>query len=421
MTRRLYSKPPLLGPLSFLLPTDEQTWLLQACLWSGKRGEQAWSRWSAGIDDPASFLRQDKYGVKGLLPLLFDSLQHKAVFIDKEFQTYLRTAYLRDELRSRSYGRICREVTETFSSAGIPAIVLKGAALAETAYKTAALQHAHYLDILIKVADYEPALEVLASLGFIRSTVRADSEPQAIELVHESGLPLILHRQLFRVPFYNVAMEEIWARSRIQTVSGAPTGLLSPADNLLHICGSVFDVESHESLRWVCDAWFLIQRYPDLNWRVLLDYSRRSPIALPLYLTLDYLVEAVDASIPVDVLNRLRAAASKTDSLDREVVLFTVQTNPRGGLKRIIQNSGDWRTRALVLKWALFPSPRYLRWVHKIRWAWLLPLYYVYRPLRYLVRYSWSSCWRFARRLRVLMSATRPSYKAVSSGPTVLP
>ncbi|MPZ76789.1 MAG: hypothetical protein GEU77_09700, partial [Deltaproteobacteria bacterium] len=271
--------------------------------------------------------------------------------------------------------------------------------------KTAALQHAHYLDILIKIADFEPALECLASLGFIRSNVRAGFESQALELVHESGLPLILHRQLFRVPFYNVAMEEIWARSRIQTVSGAPTRLLSPADNLLHICGSVFDVESHESLRWVCDAWFVVHKYSDLDWEVLLDYSRRSRMALALYLTLDYVVEALDAPIPVDVLNRLCAGASKADSIEREAVLFGVQTNARGGLTRIIQKCGDWPTRVSVLKWALFPSPSYLRWIHEISWSWLLPLYYFYRPFRYLVRSAWFSCRRFARRLRDLTVA----------------
>ena len=416
MTRLSYSKPPLLSPLSVVLPTDEQTWLLQACLWSGKRGERAWARWSAGIDDPAGFLRQDKYGVKGLLPLLFDSLQHKDVSIDKEFQTYLRTAYLRDELRSKSYGRICREVTKTFANAGIPVVVLKGAALAETAYKTAALQHAHYLDILIKSADFEPALEVLAPLGFIRSTaVRAGSESQVVELVHESGLPLILYRQLFRVPFYNVAIEEIWARSGIQAISGAPTRLLSPADNLFHICGSVFDVESHESLRWVCDAWFVIHRYPDLDWEVLLDYSRRSRMALALYLTLDYVAEALDAPIPVDVLNRLCAAASKADSIEREAVLFGVQTNARGGLKRILQKCGDWPTRVSVLKWALFPSPSYLRWIHEIGWSWLLPLYYFYRPLRYLVRSAWFSSRRFVRRLWENLMAARNHAKNLSS------
>ena len=79
-------KPALLRPLSLLLPTEEQTWLLQACLWSGPAGERAWARWSEGIDDPAAFLRQDTDGVKGLLPLLFHSLQKKNVLSQEDFR-----------------------------------------------------------------------------------------------------------------------------------------------------------------------------------------------------------------------------------------------------------------------------------------------------------------------------------------------
>ena len=308
-------KPALLRPLSLLLPTEEQTWLLQACLWSGPAGERAWARWSEGIDDAAAFLRQDTDGVKGLLPLLFHSLQQKKVFIPKKFQTYLRTAYARDEMRSRSYSSICQKLTFAFASAGIPAIVLKGAALAETAYENPALQHAHYLEMLIKHSDLDRAAEVLPSLGFVRSRDSIGSGWPEAEWVHESRLPLILHWDLFRVPFYRVTLAEVWSRSRIQAVSGTPTRVLSPADNLTHICASRFDVRRHDSLRWVCDAWFLIHRYPDLDWQVLLNHAFRGPMALPLFITVGYLAEQLKAPIPADVLNRLGAAASKSESI----------------------------------------------------------------------------------------------------------
>src|SRR5689334_2779803 len=150
MPRLPFLKIPILGPLSTILPNPAQTRLLRACLWSGKLAVIAWREWSREIADPAAFLRQEKDGIKGLLPLLFDSLQVNDVSVEGNFCTYLRTAYLRDELRSRTYARICREVIKTFAAAGIPAALLKGAALAETCYKSPALQHAHYLDILIK-------------------------------------------------------------------------------------------------------------------------------------------------------------------------------------------------------------------------------------------------------------------------------
>src|SRR5512132_2964608 len=129
----------MLGLLSVMAPTPEQTNLLRACLWSGEPGAQAWREWSRPIADPAAFLRADTDRIEGLLALLFDSLQAKGVIGEGEFYTYLRTAYLRDELRSRTYSRICRDVIRTLTSGGIPAVLLKGAALAETCYKSPAL------------------------------------------------------------------------------------------------------------------------------------------------------------------------------------------------------------------------------------------------------------------------------------------
>ncbi|HEY7322521.1 MAG TPA: nucleotidyltransferase family protein [Candidatus Binatia bacterium] len=394
MPRLPFLKIPILGPLSTILPNPAQTRLLRACLWSGKLAAIAWREWSREIADPAAFLRQEKDGIKGLLPLLFDSLQVNDVSVEGNFCTYLRTAYLRDELRSRTYARICREVIKTFAAAGIPAALLKGAALAETCYKSPALQHAHYLDILIKERDLNGAVETLRPCGFTCAGVATGSELHNVELVHDSGLPLVLHRRLFHLPFYSVNMEDIWARSRTHEIGGIPTQLLCPADNLFHICGSVFDAERYQSLRWVCDAWFIVRQYSNLDWGLLINRARRSHTVLPVFITLSYLAEVLAAPIPAGVLSRLRDAASKADRIGREAALFSIQKNARGGLMKILRNCSEGVTLASVVQWALFPSPDYLRWVHKLRSSWLVLFYYPYRPLKFIVWQVFCFCRR---------------------------
>jgi Uncharacterised nucleotidyltransferase len=409
-----FLKDSLLGPFSTALPTGEETRLLQACLWSGEPGVLAWRKWSHEIADPAAFLRQEKDGIKGLLPLLFDSLQANDASVEGEFRTYLRTAYLRDELRSRSFGRICRGVIDALADARVPAVLLKGAALAETCYKSPGLQHAHYLEILIRDDDLSRAVEALRPHAFTCASI-AGWEREGVELVHESGLPLVLHRRLFRLPFYSVNMEEIWARSRNEMLYGGPTRVLCSSDNLFHICGSVFDLEQHESLRWVCDAWFLIQRSPNLDWNLLLEYVRESRMALPLFVTAGYLVESLDAPIPTSFLTRLQTAALKAERVEREAALFAVQTHARGGLKKIIRDCRDWRTRGFVLKWAFLPSLDYMRGVYKVPSAFLLPLTYPYRPLKFTLRSMWFWGRRVARRLREKFDLLRTGRKAISS------
>jgi putative nucleotidyltransferase-like protein len=406
-----YLSNSFFGLLATILPTAEETQLLRACLWSGESGAQAWQKWRCEIPTPAAFLRQEKGGVKGLLALLFDSLQTNGVIVEGEFRTYLRTAYLRDELRSQTYSWICRNVIDALASAGIPAALLKGAALAETCYKRPSLQHAHYLDILIKSNDLDRAAKVLRPQGFTRASFRWEHE--GVELLHPSGLPLVLHRRMFRLPIYSISMEEIWARSRTEKINGIPTRILCSLDNLLHICGSVFDAERYNSLRWVCDAWFLIQRYPNLDWNLLLECARRSRTALPLFVTMGYLAGSLEAPIPTGFLRALHTATSNANPLEREAALYAIQTNARGGLKRIVQNCDNWPTRVFVLKWAFLPSSDYMRSIHDVRWSFLLPVCYVYRPLRYLVRSSWFFAKRVIRRLRENLRALRAAPKMV--------
>jgi len=393
-----YLNNSFLSLVSAILPTAEETQLLRACLWSGEAAAQAWRKWSREIPDPTEFLRQEKDGIKGLLPLLFDSLQANGVVVEGKFRTYLRTAYLRDELRSRTYSRICRNVIDALASAGVFTALLKGAALAETWYKHPSLQHAHYLDILIKSRDLEHAVQSLGPLGFTCANYRWERE--RVELVHESGLPLILHRRLFRLPIYSVPVKEIWARSRMETINGTPIRVLCPTDNLFHICGSVFDPEPHQSLRWVCDAWFLIQRSADLDWNLLAERARGSRMVMPLMMTIRYLSESLGAPIPASFLEALRVAALETEPIEGEASLFAVQTSMRGGLKKIFLNCDDWPTRKFALKWALLPSREFMHCLYGVANPALLSLCYLYRPLKYLIRSIWFYGRRVALRLR---------------------
>jgi len=385
-------QPALSGVLSTILPTEEQTWLLRACLWSEEAGREAWAVWRDYVGDPVSFAKHDNAGVKNVLPLLSVSLKNNGVAVDSAFQTCLRTAYLRDELRAKVYRQICREVLTAYTEADISIIVLKGAALADTVYRDPVLQHAHYLELLVKEDELYRAVNLLQSLGFASSNGNLNSNKQHVEIEHQTGLQLVLHHRLFRMPFYNVAAADLWARSEIQTIADVPARIMSPADNLLDVCGHSFCSPNHELLRWVCDSWFIVHRYPNLDWNILLDCASRAHMALPLYVTLDYLAKDLHAPIPNDFLNRLREIAARTDTIGREAALYGARGSVRGGFKTLLTSASNWRERALIIKWMLIPSLRYLHRVQRTRHPWLLPLYYVYRPLRYIGRRIWSSC-----------------------------
>jgi hypothetical protein len=369
--------------------------LLRACLCSGESGRRGWELYRTQVDDPVHALLKSTRGLKTLVPLLLVALRRNDVAVDAALLTHFRVAYVREELRSNIYRRILRDVLSVLNAHNVSYIVCKGAALADTVYADPALRHCHDIDILLLTDDdLMRAASLLPPMGFSRSGEAEDPETRSATWIHDSELPLLLHRRLFRVPQYDVPVEHLWGRRRTQSIAGVPTHVLSPADNLLHVCIQAASCPSNrESLRWVSDAWNLVARYPNLDWQVVAESAVQSRLALPLSVTLDYLAEELNAPVPPAILDRLWDAASHTDAMRRETALSAALAGARLDLECLIRIGGGWRSRALIIKWILCPSPNYLRSVYHVNRSWLLVFYYAYHPLTYLIR-RLRSLWR---------------------------
>jgi hypothetical protein len=383
--REAPAMPPLSASLSLILPTETETALLRACLFTGPAGRRAWDVWqqeTSGVHGVAAL----SGSAKALIPLIHRAAARNGAVVEGAARTALRAGYLREELRTTTYRRICAEVLSALASADIPVVVLGGAALAESAYDHPILRHCHDLDLLLRQPDLARAARLLIGREFANASEPPTDTTTDITLVHTSGLPVELHSRLLAIPWYSVPLTEVWTRTRRHAVDGMPADILSPADTLLHVCAHASYSRSRESLRWVCDSWFIIQRHPDLDWDALVDCAVRSQLALPLSVMLTYLAREMALAIPRTVLDRIYSAAARTDRIRREVALHCARASARGGLRTLVRTSHGWRARGAVIQWMLFPSPAYLRWVAPVRTRWELPARYVQRPLRYLLR-----------------------------------
>ena len=296
---------------SNILPTQEQTLFLRACLWKGEGGCRAWTQWRDFVKDPIEKITKDNRGLKRLLPLLLLSLERNEVSVDRHLLTCLRTAYFREEMRKKIYGRICRKVLSTLSSSSTKAIVLKGAALAETVYDDPVCRHCHDIEILANEDELDHLLNLAEVLDFTRSSIVTNSKWENISFIHKTGLSLVFRRYLFRQSNSDLTFAQLWSRSINQRISNVPMRILSPGDNLLHICANAFLYGCSVPIGWVCDAWFIINRYPDFDWNLLLESVRRTHLELPLSLTAGYLAEDLEAPIPSIFIDGLRATVSR--------------------------------------------------------------------------------------------------------------
>jgi Uncharacterised nucleotidyltransferase len=381
------SSPALSDALTFLLPTPEETLLLRVCLSSREAARDAWTEWRNQRDRSGKILLTNS-SVKKLRPLLFNAVKAHSLEIDNEGLTYLRTAYLKEELRSSAVRRICHEVLLSLERERLAPILLKGMSLAETVYGNPVLRHCHDIDIFLPDDQLSRPAVFLASLGF-RICSAPDSKSRHLRMLQDSGLPLEFHSNLFEVPYYQMPSLEIRARRRSQVIAGVATQILTSADNLLHVCGHASYSGKRQSLRWVTDAWFILSRDPNLDWDLLSDDIRRSGLALPLSVMLGYLVRNLDAPIPSNFLSRVSATASQSRPIERQLALRGTRSDGGGNLWDLFKKTTNWRERVFVIQWLLFPSPRYLCWVDQIH-PYVLPFHYIYRPIRHLGGYIWS-------------------------------
>ncbi len=373
--------------LTVLLPSREMTWLLRAALRDGTEARESWRRWCGLTGDVKAAMADDSLPVKRLLTVLFASLRRAGADLDPSLVPYLRLAYAREQMRTATYLRILEEVMVALERDAVPAIALRGAALATSLYAEPALRHCHDIDLLIRPEHLERAVSALEWAGLTRSDAEPDSDATGIKLSHSSGLPVELHQRLFDSSFYALPESEAWAHTRTQRAAGISMTVLSPEDMLLHICGHASCSRSRRSLRWVCDAWHVIQHHPGLDWERFAAAAERSRLALPLSVMLRYLADDIGASIPAGGVERLQELAQRAPAIERDVALRAAckdSVQDWAALLRLVP--GGWLVKVRLAAWLLFPSPQYVREVLGVRGTARVWARYATRPFRFARR-----------------------------------
>ncbi len=193
-------EPAFADTLRLILPTEDQTELLRACLLSGEPGRRSWEVWCERVGDPKRVFEDDETGLKGLLPLVLAALQRNKINCNRTLLTYLRVASLHEKLRSKLYRDICGRVLSALTAAEVPFIALKACAMADTVYETPAVRHCHAFDLLLYDDDLACATEILKAQEVSLAKVQLNPGPHHLSYQHRFGLPVELHSRLFCIP-----------------------------------------------------------------------------------------------------------------------------------------------------------------------------------------------------------------------------
>lgn len=279
-------------------PTPAQETLLRAALLDGEPAAAAWrdaERWlEAGNLDHAT---------RRLLPVLAPGLARHGP--GSELRARLEAARVSAGARTAALLDAAARLVGALERAGIPTLVLKGAALAEAFARAGAARPMSDVDIVVPTARAAAALAALERLGW-----RAAHPVSAgfVRMQHAAHLDspdrtrrCDLHWHVYWECCGPADDEDLWPASVPITVAGAATRGLAPADQLLHLCVHGSRRARRPLLQWIPDA-LLVLRTGGIEWPRLLAQAEGRRFVLRTATMLAYLRETLAAPVPAPVL-----------------------------------------------------------------------------------------------------------------------
>jgi hypothetical protein len=252
----------------------------------------------------------------------------------------LERAYLANAARIMFIRATRQLVVAALLAAEVPAMLLKGAALIETAYSDPAQREMLDLDILVPGDLLRRANEALATLGY-RPEAHATTDERASAHAHNSehhDPPLVGEEHLVAVELHHhivIAAEGarfdiggFWERAR--TASDGGHMLPSPEDVLLHVClhftsnrlgGRYVRRQTGGALGQICDVARIVEQ-EELDWERLVATTREYRLEARVFLGL-FAARTLGVTIPSLALEGLRPAGLD-DELGRRLVSLRV-------------------------------------------------------------------------------------------------
>ena len=255
-------------------------------------------------------------------------------------------------------------VAAAMDGAGVPFVVLKGAALAHTVYPEPCLRSFADLDVLVGTRDWRRACEVLRDLGLRRRQPeprRGFDERFGKASVHkgEDGVEGDLHRTLVVGPFgLWLDPEELLSRTETFEVGGRTVLRLDDTGLLLNAC-------MHASLGWwpprlvpLRDV-LQVARHGEVDWDVLARWAARWRLAAVLQHAFMTASETLGAPMPEDASAFMTASPPRTER--RALAAYAGRRRQEGGtaLGTMRAIPGLRRKAAYALALA-FPSRAFL-------------------------------------------------------------
>lgn len=289
-------------------PTAQQELLLRAALLQGDAALESWQEWLSVAD-----LDRLDQGSFGMLPLLHENLRCHGV--DHPLMDRFKGIHRLTWYKNRLLFHGTAAALSALDRAGIPHLLLKGAALALLHYPDLGLRPMSDVDILVPHQQATEAMAALIGSGWIPTGNSPDllSEKNVSVMTQhnftnsaQQNLDLHWHVLLSERHSDDVN-DALWRAAVPTTLHNVPTLALHPTDLLLHVCEHGVKWNPMPAFRWAADVVTIVHHVPcGLDWDRLLIQARTRRLALPLITALTYVEQRLETPVLSPVLDALR-------------------------------------------------------------------------------------------------------------------
>ena len=298
-----------------LWPTAEQALLLRAALPGRSDSREAWAEWRSRHDLVETHLDRGSFR---LLPLLYRNLV--ALGHDDPDLPRLKGIYRYWWCSNQRLLYQAAGIVRDLAAAGVPCIVLKGAAAANLHYRDSGVRPMGDIDLLVPLHMAAYAVAHLEKCGWRsnRKHVKDLIRYQHSVTLEKDGAAVDLHWQVFRECIEGDAGDGFWSRSVPLEFLGAQARALGAGDALLHTIVHGMRWREEPTIRWIPDALAILHSSgAAIDWHAVREEARSRQLLLRFVRGLDYLRRVFGAPVPDHVFEQLaRTPASPLEQLE---------------------------------------------------------------------------------------------------------
>ena len=285
-------------------PTESQQLLLRAALLDAPAAAEALAAWKKSVRldslDSASWK---------LIPLLYANL--KRLGIDDPLMLQARDLRLQSWSSNQRLFFKTAEFLEGLRQAGIPALVLKGVAMANLYYPDTGARPMADLDLLVPPAKFFELANRLLSEGWKEtdgyplSSFDMEALP-SFGFVRPDGFAVDLHCHVLHADCTPGADDAFWARAVPWRLRQTPAQTLAPEDHLLHVISHGVRWCDVAPFRWIADAWWILARSrAGFDWDYFVGRTRFHQVHLSILCGLDLMNRITPLDLPAGLLEKL--------------------------------------------------------------------------------------------------------------------